>query len=217
MRLVGPHLRPSGGELAQQLARHGVDARRPRRPRRGAAARRSTASGRSSAPATSSSTSRRPPTASGPVPLRVEPGSPAGDHRRRADRRPGHGGGPVRGGAHAAPGGAPTWTRSWRFRRRRRPRCWSASSASSSPITCTPAVREALVEAESARAARLIPRKVQAGRAGRSRSRAPARSTSPRFTPRCATARTPPACWRRRSAGRALRRAGGFRDARSAR
>ncbi len=70
-----------------------------------------------------------------------------------------------------------------------------------------PGVRDALVELEAARAARLIPRKLKPAVSCRSRSRARGRSTWPRCTPRCATAPTRPACWRRRSAGRACGRA----------
>ena len=102
MRLVGPHLRPSGGELAQHLARHGVS--------------RSERAGRGEAP--------RPlfdsvgaELAAGDFELYVATGGlrsgsgPAagrariarGRHHRRASGCDGAGGGPLRGGADVAP------------------------------------------------------------------------------------------------------------------
>ena len=193
MRLVGPHLRPSGGELAQHLARHGVA--RAERVGRGQGPRpvfdgvgaelarrrlRPLRQGRRRA-------------ASGPVALRAEPGSPAAI---------------IVGAPIVALGPAAV-----RFAAARTLRLAAThldailavppEEAAALlvgiirqfvPDYLHPGVRDALVDAEAARAARLIPRKVKpAARAVRDRERR-RRSTSPRFTPRCATARTRPAC-----------------------
>ena len=106
MRLVGPHLRPSGGELAQQLARHGVT--RADRAGRGEEPRPVfDGVGAELAAGDFDLYVKTAATASGPVPMRVEPGSPAAIIIGAPIVRMGARRGPVRGGAHAAPGGDP--------------------------------------------------------------------------------------------------------------
>ena len=194
MRLVGPHLRPSGGELAQHLARHGVS--RSERAGRGEAPRPVFDSVGAELAAGDFELYVRQAAAAAPVPLRVEPGSPAAVIVGAPLVAHGAGGDSLRGGADLAP-------------------CGTNLDAILSvppeeaaavlvgiirqfvPDYLHPGVRDALVEPEAARAARLIPRKIKPAVVGRSRSRARGRLTWPLFTLRCATAPTRPVCWRR--------------------
>ena len=170
----GRCLRPSGGELAQHLARHGVA--RADAPARGEAPRPlfDGVGGRAGRAATSSSTSRRRRRRGGAgrrcgsSPDRPPPSSSARRARDSARARC--------ASRRRAPCACArrTWTRSWRCRPRRRARCWSGSSASSCPTIRHPGVRDDLVEPEAARAERPDPAQAQAGGdAVRGRERGP--------------------------------------------
>ena len=160
MRLVGPHLRPSGGELAQHLARHGVA--RADRVGRGQGPRPvfDGVGAELGAGEFDLFIRTATPPASGPVALRAEPGSPA-----------------------AVIVGAPIvalGTAAVRFAAARALRLAATNldailavppeEAAALlvgiirqfvPDFLHPAVRDALVDTEAARAARLIPRKIK--------------------------------------------------------
>ncbi len=216
MRLVGPHLRPSGGELAQQLARHGVTRADRARPRRGAAPRRSTASGRS--------------WRAGDFDLfvktaadRVGAGADARrarlarrDHRRRADRPPGRRRGAVRGGARPCAWSRPTSTRLLAVPPEEAAALLVGHHPPVRPRLPAPRRARRAGRGETARVARLLPRKVKppvmpfAIESAGPFDIAAASRRGARRRERDRPARV------RRPAGRALRRPGGFRDARSA-
>jgi hypothetical protein len=159
MRLVGPHLRPSGSELAQHLARHGVS--RSERAGRGEGARPVFDSvGAELAAGDFELFVKTPAAAAGPVPVRAEPGSPSAI---------------IIGAPIVALGAGAV-----RFAAARTLRL--AATHLDAILAVPPeeaaallvgiirqfvpefshrAVRDALVEGEAARAARLIPRKVK--------------------------------------------------------
>jgi len=160
MRLVGPHLRPSGGELAQHLARHGVA--RAERVGRGQGPRPvfDGVGAELGAGEFDLFIRTATPPASGPVALRAEPGSPA-----------------------AVIVGAPIvalGTAAVRFAAARALRLTATNLDAILAVSpeeaaallvgiirqfvpdfLHPAVRDALVDTEAARAARLIPRKIK--------------------------------------------------------
>jgi hypothetical protein len=160
MRLVGPHLRPSGGELAQHLARHGVA--RADRVGRGQGPRPvfDGVGAELGAGEFDLFIRTATPPASGPIALRAEPGSPAAI---------------IVGAPIVALG-----TAAVRFAAARALRLTATNldailavppeEAAALlvgiirqfvPDFLHPAVRDALVDAEAARAARLIPRKIK--------------------------------------------------------
>jgi hypothetical protein len=214
MRLVGPHLRPSGGELAQHLARHGVA--RADRVGRGQGPRPvfDGVGAELGAGEFDLFIRTATPPASGPIALRAEPGSPAAI---------------IVGAPIVALG-----TAAVRFAAARALRLTATNldailavppeEAAALlvgiirqfvPDFLHPAVRDALVDAEAARAARLIPRKIKPAAAPFAiesagpvrRGRASRRGARRRERDRPAR--------RGRPAGRAVRHPGGFRDARS--
>ena len=159
MRLVGPHLRPSSGELAQQLARHGIT--RADRAGRGEDPRPVfDGVGTELAAGDFEVYVKTAATASGPVPMRVEPGSPAAVII----------GAPiVRMGPTAVRFAA---ARTLRLAGTHLDALLVVSPEEAAavlvgiirqfvPDYLHPGVREALAEADTARAARLIPRKVK--------------------------------------------------------
>jgi tetratricopeptide (TPR) repeat protein len=159
MRLVGPHLRPSGGELAQHLARHGVS--RSERAGRGEAPRPLFESvGAELGAGDFELYVRQVSSAASPVPLRVEPGSPAAVIIGAP--LVGMGPGAVRFAA----------ARTLRLCATNLDAILSAPPEEAAalvvgiirqfvPDYLHPGVRDVLVEPEAARAARLIPRKIK--------------------------------------------------------
>jgi len=159
MRLVGPHLRPSGSELAQQLGRHGIT--RAERTGRGDGPRPLFDSvGAELAAGDFDLYVRQAGAAAGPVPLRAEPGSPAAI---------------IIGAPLAAMGPG-----ALRFAAARTLRLVATNLDALLavppeeagallvgiirqfvPDYLHPGVRDALVDLEAARAARLIPRKIK--------------------------------------------------------
>ena len=161
MRLVGPHLRPSGGELAQHLARHGVS--RAERAGRGEAPRpvfdgvgAELARGRFRAlRATGAARQRRPVAAAGRARLARR------RHRRRASGRDGAGRDSLRGGADACAFAPRTWIAILAVPPEEAAALLVGIIRQFVPDYLHPGVRDALVEPEAARAARLIPRKIK--------------------------------------------------------
>jgi hypothetical protein len=158
MRLVGPHLRPSGSELAPQLGRHGIT--RADRTGRGEAPRPLFESVGAELAAGDFDLYVQHAAASGPVPLRAEPGSPAAI---------------IIGAPLAAMGQG-----ALRFAAARTLRLVATNLDALLavppedagallvgiirqfvPDYLHPGVRDALVDLEAARAARLIPRKIK--------------------------------------------------------
>ena len=159
MRLVGPHLRPSGSELAHQLGRHGVT--RAERTGRGEGPRPLFESvGAELAAGDFDLYVRQVGSTAGPVPLRAEPGSPAAI---------------IIGAPLTAMGqGALRFVaaRSLRLVATNLDALLAVPPEEAAallvgiirqfvPDFLHPGVRDALVEPEAARAARLIPRKIK--------------------------------------------------------
>jgi tetratricopeptide (TPR) repeat protein len=158
MRLVGPHLRPSGSELAQALAHHGVS--RADRAGRGEAPRPLFDSVAAELGAGDYELYIKAVPTTGPVPVLAEPGSPAAI---------------ILGSAILALGpGAVRFAaaRALRLTATNLDQLASVGPEEAAALVVAiirqfvpdflhPAVRDALVEADAARAARLIPRRVK--------------------------------------------------------
>jgi hypothetical protein len=158
MRLVGPHLRPGGNELAQALADHGVT--RADRAGRGEAPRPLFDSVAADLGAGDYELYVKSVPPTGPVPVRAEPGSPAAVIIGSAIV--GMGPGAVRFAA----------ARALRLTATNLDQLSAVGPEEAAALVVAiirqfvpdylhPGVRDALVEADAARAARLIPRKVR--------------------------------------------------------
>jgi lipopolysaccharide biosynthesis regulator YciM len=158
MRLVGPHLRPGGSELQQALAHQGVS--RSERAGRGEDPRPLFDSVAAELGATDYELYVKPIPTTGPVPLRAEPGSPAAV---------------VIGSTITAMGAGAVRFAAARALRLTATNLDQLAAVSPEegaalvvgiirqfvPDFLHPGVRDALVDADAARAARLIPRKVK--------------------------------------------------------